>query len=120
MLEEEKEEKDSVLISLDEIKLKIQKLSVENKLFVEESNFLKSDNLKLKFELESSQKNFIETQYKLNSFIKGKEVLDNLTQLTSNKNKRGLGFEGQSNKNTKENFSKKIVIKFIKASKQKP
>ena len=35
LLEEEKEEKGRVLISLDEIKLKIQKLSYENNLFVE-------------------------------------------------------------------------------------
>ena len=93
-LEEEKEEKENVLISLDEIKLKFQKLSDENKIFAEESNFLKSKNLKLKYELESSQKNFIETQNKLNNFIERKEVLDILTQLASNKNKRGLGFEG--------------------------
>ena len=79
MLEEEKGEKESALTSLDEIKLIIQKLSDENKLFVEESNFLKSKNLKLKYELESSQKKFIDTQNKLNSFIKKKEALDNLT-----------------------------------------
>ena len=119
MLVKEKEEKESVLVSLDETKLKFQKLSDENKLLVEKSNFLKSKNLKLKYELGSSQKNFINTQNKLNNFIKGKEVLDNLTQLTSNKNKRGLGFEGQSSKDTKENFSKKNVIKFSKVSEQK-
>ena len=119
MLEEEKEEKERVLISIDEFNLEVQKLRDENKLFMEESNSLKSENLILKSKLESSQKNFIETQNKLSSFIKGKEDLDNLTQLTSNKNKRGLRFEGQSSKDTKEIFLKKIVIKFIKTSEQK-
>ena len=105
---------------MDEFKLEVQKLRDENKLFIEESNSFKYENLRLKSELELAQKNFIETQNKLNSFIKGKEVLDNLTQLTLNKNKRGLGFEGQSSKDTKEEFFKKTIVKFVKASEQKP
>ena len=101
LLEEERKEKESVMVSLDEMKLRVQKLSDENKLVLEESNALKYENSHLKSNFESSQKNLIEIQNKLKSFIKGKHALDNLAQLTSNKNKKGLGFKGQSSKNSK-------------------
>ena len=70
---------------------------------------MKSDNSILKSELEVSKKNLIETQRKLSSFMKGKEVLDNLTHFVSNKDKKGIGFEGETSQIPK-NFFPKILL----------
>ena len=51
--------------------------------------------------------------------MKGKEALDSLTMITSNKKKRGLGFQGESSHVSKKNHSKTPVIRFISASDQK-
>ena len=101
------------------MKIRVQKLENENNLLNVESNILKSDNLNLKSELEVSKKNLTETQRKLSSFMKGKEVLDNLTQIVSNKHKKRLGFEGETSQILKKNSSKDSVIRFVRAFNQK-
>ena len=86
---------------------------------IAESKSLSLENLKLKSELESAQKALTESELKLNKFVKGKEDLDSLTTITSNKEKRGLGFEGETTYALRENQSKTPVIRFISASDQK-
>ena len=49
----------------------------------------------------------------------GKEVLDSLTTITSNKEKRRLGFQGETSQASKKNHSKTPIIRFISASDQK-
>ena len=49
-------------------------------------------NQKLKSELETVQKALADSENKLNKFVKGKEALNSLTMITSNKEKRGLDF----------------------------
>ena len=51
--------------------------------------------------------------------MKGKEALDCLTMITSNKEKKELGFQGESSQIPKKNNSKTLVIKFVRASDQK-
>ena len=76
-------------------------------------------NQKLKSELETIRKALTESELKLNKFVKGKEVLYSLTTITSNKEKKGLDFEGETNYASKQNHSKTPVIRFISASDQK-
>ena len=51
--------------------------------------------------------------------MKGKEALDCLTMITSNKEKKGLCFQGESSQIPKKNNSKTPIIKFVRASNQK-
>ena len=94
MLQEEKEDKERVLKSLDELKLRVQRMDKEIQPCIAESKSLSLENLKLKSKLDSTQKALTESELKLNKFVKGKEALDSLTMITSNKEKRGLSFEG--------------------------
>ena len=82
---------------------------------------LKINNSRLSWKtlLRDTLKKLVETKEKLNKFVKGKESLDSLTMLTSNKDKKGLGFEGNSSHNSKKNHSKDFVIRFAKVSDQK-
>ena len=119
MLQEEKEDKERVLRSLDELKLRVQQMDKEIQPCITESKSLSLENLKLKSELESVQKALTDSKLKLNKFVKGKEALDSLTTITSNKEKRGLGFQGETSQASKKNNSKTLVIIFISASDQK-
>ena len=58
------------------------------------------ENQKLKSKLETAQKALVDLENKLNRFMKGKEALD-LTMITSNKEKRRLGFQGESSHDSK-------------------
>ena len=86
---------------------------------IAESKSLSLENLKLKSELDSAQKALTESELKLNKFVKGKEALDSLTTITSNKEKRGLGFQGETSQTSKKNQSKTPIIRFISTSNQK-
>ena len=86
---------------------------------IAESKSLSLENLKIKSELDSAQKALTESELKLNKFVKGKEALDSLTTITSNREKRGLGFEGETSYASRKNQSKTPVIRFIRASDQK-
>ena len=88
----------------------------ENKSYLDENKHLSIENQQLKIELEDTLKKLAETKENLNKFVKGKELLDSLTMLTSNKDKKGLGFKGKSSHNSKENHSKDFVIRFVKVS----
>ena len=57
-----------------------------------------------------------ESENKLNKFVKGKEALDCLTMITSNKEKKRLGFQGESSQIPKKNNAKTPVIRFVRAS----
>ena len=92
MLQEEREDKERALNSLDELKLRVQQMDREIQPHTAESKSLYLENQKLKFELEAIQKALAEPENKLNKFVKGKEALNNLTTITSNREKRGLGF----------------------------
>ena len=81
------------------------------------SFFLKDQ--RLKFELEFAQKALAKSETKLNKFVKGKEALDSLTTITSNREKRRLDFQGESSHASKQNYSKTSVIRFISVSDQK-
>ena len=76
-------------------------------------------NQKLKSELKAAQKVLADSEIKLNKFVKGKEALDSLTMITSNREKRGLDFQAESSHASKQNHSKTPVIKFISTSNQK-
>ena len=118
ILKEEKEGKECVYKSLDEMKFRVQKLDKENKAYLEESKTYYIENSQLKTDLEITGKKLTEVEEKLNKFVKGKETLDNLANLTSNVSKKGLRFEVKSSKNaqkSKNNLSKKSTIKFVKA-----
>ena len=91
----------------------------EIQLHIVESKSLSLENKKLKSELESVQKALTELELKLNKFVKGKEALDRLTTITSNKEKRRLDFQGETSQASKKNHSKTLVIIFIHASHQK-
>ena len=119
MFQEEKEDKERVLKSLDELKLRVQRMDKEIQSCIAESKSLSLEILKLKSELESVQKALNESKLKLNKFVKGNEFLDSLTTITSNKEKRGLGFEGETSYASRKNQSKTPVIRFISASDQK-
>ena len=101
---------------MDELKLRVQEMDKEIQPCIAESKYLFLENLKLKSELESAQKALTESELKLNKFVKAKEALDSLTTITSNKEKRGLGFEGETSYASKQNHSKTPVIRFIIAS----
>ena len=119
MFEEEREDKERALKSLDEIKLRVQQMDREIQPHIAESKSLSLENQKLKSELEVVQKALAESEIKLNKFVKDKEALDSLTMITSNKEKRGLGFQGETSQASKKNQSKTLVIRFISASDQK-
>ena len=86
---------------------------------IAESKSLSLENQKLKFKLDSAKKTLTELELKLNKFVKGKETLDSLTTITSNKEKRGLGFQGETSQASKKNDSKTLLIRFISTSDQK-
>ena len=119
MLQEEREDKERILNSLDELKLRVQQMDREIQPHIVESKSLSLENQKLKSELDSVQKALTELELKLNKFVKGKEALDSLTTITSNKEKRGLDFQGETSQTSKKNHSKTPVIRFINAFNQK-
>ena len=86
---------------------------------IAKSKSLSLKNQRLKSELESAQKALTESENKLNKFMKDKEVLDSLTMITSNREKRGLGFQRESSHASKQNHSNTPVIIFISTSEQK-
>ena len=96
MLEEEREYKERALKSLDELKLRVQQMDREIQPHLAESKSLSLENQKLKSEFEAVQKALAESEIKLNKFVKGKEALDSLTNITSNREKRGLDFQGET------------------------
>ena len=96
MLEEEREDKEGALKFLDEIKLRVQQMDKEIHSHLDESKSLSIANQRLKSELETTLKALAKSKNKLNKFVKGKEALDSLTMITSNKEKRGLDFQGES------------------------
>ena len=61
-----------------------------------ESKSFSLENQKLKSELESAQKVLTKSENKLNKFVKGKDVLDSLIMITSNRKKRRLDFQEES------------------------
>ena len=104
---------------MDELKLRVQQMDREIQPHIAESKSFSLKNQKLKSELESAQKTLADSKIKLNKFVKGKEALDNLIMITLNREKRRLGFQGESSHTSKQNYSKTHVIRFISASDQK-
>ena len=86
---------------------------------IAESKSFSLENQKPKSELEAAQKTLAKSENKLNKFVKDKEALDNLTMITSNKEKRRLSFQRESSHASKQNHSKTLIIIFISASDQK-
>ena len=62
-----------------------------------ESKSSSMENQKFNSEFETTRKALAESENKLNKFVKSKEALDSLTMITSNKEKRRLGFQGEFN-----------------------
>ena len=86
---------------------------------LDESKSLSITNQRLKSKFETTLKTLAESENKLNKFVQGKEALDCLTMIISNKEKRGLGFQGESSQIPKKNNSKTHVIRFVSTSNQK-
>ena len=119
MLQEKREDKERTLNSLDELKLRVQQIDREIQPHIVESKSFSLENQKLKSELEAAQKALTDSESKLNKFVKGKETLDSLTMITSNRKKRRLSFQGESSHASKKNHSKTPIIRFISASDHK-
>ena len=92
MLEEEREDKERTFKSMDQLKLRVWQIDREIQPHLSELKLFSLKNQKLKSKLKSAQKALAESKNKFNKFVKGKEVLDSLTMITSNKEKRGLYF----------------------------
>ena len=82
MLKEEREDKERVLKSLDELRLRVQQIDREIQPHIAESKSFSLKTQKLKYELEAAQKALAESKNRLNKFVKGKEALDSLTMIT--------------------------------------